>query len=165
MREKSSYATHSRSLLLPSSLLMGYYLYASYILIFKSLCRKRIHCMWHVNEVEICFAKMGFLDSKWSNLNTPWSYTICSHSLLLFILECPFPLHAGKWRCCMWHVKNVEIHFAKIGFVDCKWPNLNAPGCHSLLVSIVVSGVSFSYACGTPAPAFPFCFLSRDQHF
>ena len=50
--------------------------------------------------------------------------------------------YAGKGKCCIWPVNKVEIHFAKIGFVDCKWPNLNAPGsytprCHSLLGSIV----------------------------
>ena len=49
----------------------------------------------------------------------------------------PFSLDVGKGKCCMWPVNKVEIHFAKIGFVDCKWPNLNAPGssthcCHSL---------------------------------
>ena len=32
----------------------------------------------------------------------------------------------------------VEIYFSKMGFLDCKWSNLNAPGsyipwCHSLL--------------------------------
>ena len=37
-------------------------------------------------------------------------------------------------------VNKVEIYWAKIGLVDCKWPNLNAPGsytawCHSLLGS------------------------------
>ena len=50
----------------------------------------------------------------------------------------PLSLHAGKGKCCMWPVNKVEIHFAKIGFVDCKWSNSNAPGsytpwCHSLL--------------------------------
>ena len=55
---------------------------------------------------------------------------------------CPFPLHAGKGECCMWPVKEVEIHDAKMGFVDFKWSNLNAPGsytpwCHSLLESNV----------------------------
>ena len=39
----------------------------------------------------------------------------------------PFSLDAGKGKCCMWPAKNVEIPFAKIGFVDCKWSNLNAP--------------------------------------
>ena len=51
-------------------------------------------------------------------------------------------LHAGKGKCCMWAVNKVEIHFAKIGFMDCKWSNLNAPGsytpwCYSLLGYIV----------------------------
>ena len=25
-----------------------------------------------------------------------------------------------KGKCCMWLVNKVEIHFAKIGFMDCK---------------------------------------------
>ena len=33
-------------------------------------------------------------------------------------------LYAGKGKCCIWPVNKVEIHFAKIGLVDCKWPNL-----------------------------------------
>ena len=32
-----------------------------------------------------------------------------------FTEGCYFPLHAGKGKCCMWPVKKVEIHFAKIG--------------------------------------------------
>ena len=59
---------------------------------------------------------------------------------------CPFPLHAGKGKCCMWPVNKVEIHFAKIDFLDSKWSNLNAlgsstPWCHSLLG--LVWGVPF----------------------
>ena len=52
----------------------------------------------------------------------------------------PFSLDAGKGNCCMWPVNQVEIYFAKIGFVDSKWSNLNAPGPytpwgHSLFMS------------------------------
>ena len=69
-----------------------------------------------------------------------------NHPLVLFTFGVHWgvsiSLYAGKGKCCMWPVNKVEIHFAKIGFVDCKWPNLNAPGsytprCHSLLGSIV----------------------------
>ena len=45
-------------------------------------CRKGKCCMWHVNKVEIYFPKVGFMDSKWSNLNTLGSYTHWYHSLL-----------------------------------------------------------------------------------
>ena len=61
-----------------------------------------------------------------------------------FVLHCgvSISLYAGKGKCCMWPVNKVEIHIAKIGFMDCKWPNLNAPGSytpwsHSLLGYIV----------------------------
>ena len=27
---------------------------------------------------------------------------------------CPFPLHVGKWKCCMWPVNEVEIDLTKI---------------------------------------------------
>ena len=51
-----------------------------------------------------------------------------------------FFLDAGKWKCCIWTANNMEIYFTKIGFLDCKWSNLNAPGshtpwCHSFLGS------------------------------
>ena len=49
----------------------------------------------------------------------------------------PYPLHGGKGKCCIWLVNKVEIHFPKIGFVDCQWSNLNAPRCHSLFGSIM----------------------------
>ena len=55
----------------------------------------------------------------------------------------PFPLYAGKGKyCIMWLVNKVEIYFAKIGFVECKWSNRNAPvlyspWSHSLLEYIV----------------------------
>ena len=46
-----------------------------------------------VDKVEIYFAKIGFLDCKWFNLNAPGSYTPCCHSLLGFtegVLFSPF---------------------------------------------------------------------------
>ena len=59
---------------------------------------------------------------------------------LTFGVHCglSFSLHAGKGKCCIWAVNKVEIHFSKIGFMESKWPTLNAPGsytpkCHSLL--------------------------------
>ena len=52
----------------------------------------------------------------------------------------PFSLDAGKGKCCMWFVNKVEIYFSKIGFMDCKWSNLNdagscSPWCHPILGS------------------------------
>ena len=57
--------------------------------------------------------------------------TLCFHGLQVVPFECPivsfslevycgmpFYLYAGKGKCCMWLVKKVEIHFAKIGFLD-----------------------------------------------
>ena len=56
--------------------------------------------------------------------------------------EVSISLYAGKGKCCMWPVTKVKIHFAKIGYLDCKWSNLNAsviyPWCHSLLGYFVV---------------------------
>ena len=43
----------------------------------------------------------------------------------------PFSLDEGKGKYCMWLVNKVEIHFAKIGFVECKWFNLNAQGSYT----------------------------------
>ena len=105
-------------------------------------------CIWIVIKVKIYFQNMGFIDSKWSNLNAPGSYTPCCHSLLGSIVGCPF-LCMQENGCCMWLLNKVETHFAKVGFVDCKWSNLNAPGsyalwCHSLLGSGV-------YWCPFPA--------------
>ena len=47
-------------------------------------------CMWPFNKEYIHFSKIGFVDSKWSSLNAPGSYTSRSHSLLGSIMECPF---------------------------------------------------------------------------
>ena len=67
-----------------------------------------------------------------------------THPLVSFIFGVHYGvyLHAGKGKCCMWSVKKVEIHLAKIGCVDCKWSSLNAPRSytpwsHSLLGYIV----------------------------
>ena len=58
---------------------------------------------------------------------------------LTFGVHCgvPFPLHAGKGKCCMWLVNKVEIYFGKIGFVDCKMPQGKIP-----LVCICKKGCS-----------------------
>ena len=47
-------------------------------------------CMWPVNKLEIQFAKIGFVDCKWSNSNAQGSITPCCYSLLGYIEECPF---------------------------------------------------------------------------
>ena len=113
--------------------------------------------------MEIHFAKIGFLDSKWSNLNAPGSDAPWCHPLFGSSVGCPFPLHAGKGKCCMWPVNKVEIHFAKIGFLYSKWCNLNASGssppwCHPhyLLTSqphaAFPSSCKLLYFCVSSAP-------------
>ena len=87
--------------------------------------------MWPVNKVAIHFAKISLVDCKWSNLNAPGSYTPWSHSLLEYKVGLSISLYAGKGKCCIWRVNKVEIHLAKIGFVECKWSNLNAPGSYT----------------------------------
>ena len=47
-----------------------------------SACRKMEILHMSVNEVEIYSEEIGFVDSKWSNLNAPGSYTSWCHSLL-----------------------------------------------------------------------------------
>ena len=42
-------------------------------------------------------------------------------------------LHAVKGNCCMCLVNKVEIHLEKMGFMDCKWTNLNTPGSYTSL--------------------------------
>ena len=98
-------------------------------------------CMWHVNKVEIYLSKIGFVNSKWSNLNVPGSYTPWCHPPLGFTVGCPF-LCMQEREMLHVSVNKVEIHFTKLGFMDCIWPNLIAPGsytplCHSLLGSTV----------------------------
>ena len=56
-----------------------------------------------------------------------------------YIVACvAISLYAENRKCCMWLVNKVEICYGKVGFIDCKWSNLNAPGsytpwCHSIL--------------------------------
>ena len=70
------------------------------------------------------------MDSKWTNLNASGSYTPCCYSLLGTTVGCPLLCMQEKG---MLHVgyKKVEIYFSKIGFVDSKWSNLNAPGSYT----------------------------------
>ena len=94
-----------------------------------------LHCrMWLINKVELHWAKIGIVDCKWSNLNAQRSYTPWCHPFLGSYVGCPF-LCAGKGKCCMWLVNKVEIHLTKIGFVEYKWSNLNAPRFIHPLVS------------------------------
>ena len=55
--------------------------------------------------------------------------------LFTFGVQCgvPISLYAGKGKCCMWLVNEVEIHFAKISCEDSKWSNLNAPRSYTPL--------------------------------
>ena len=45
--------------------------------------------MWLANKVEIYFAKIGFVDSRWSNLNAQGSYTPWCNPILGFTVGCP----------------------------------------------------------------------------
>ena len=72
--------------------------------------------MLHVTnlKLEIHLCKTGLVDSKWSNLHAPGSYTPCSHSLLWSIMECPF-------RCMP---KSALVHStaaAKVGLGRLGW--------------------------------------------
>ena len=67
---------------------------------------------------EINLAKIGFLDSKWFNLNAAGSCTPLTSFTFGAHYGVPFSLHAGKGKCCMWIVNKVEILFAKIGCLD-----------------------------------------------
>ena len=40
-------------------------------------------------KIEIYFWEIGFVDCKWTNLNTPWSYNLCCYLLLEYNGECP----------------------------------------------------------------------------
>ena len=76
--------------------------------------------MWLMKKVEIHVAKISFMVCKWSNLNVPASFTTWCYLLLRSVMECSFlcMLEKGKW--CMWLMKKVKIHVAKIGFmVEC----------------------------------------------
>ena len=108
-----------------------------------SACWKRE--MLHVacEEVEIYFAKIGFMDSKCSNLNTPGSYALCCHSLLGCILGCHF-------KCITASVTNsVEIIFHKIGLMGFKLSKLTTLGFFPLVLILLLTfgipgGVLFS---------------------
>ena len=105
--------------------------------------RKGKCCMWLVNKVDTYSAcKNRFCRLQMVQFECPK----VMHPLMSspFGVHCgvPFSLHIGKGKSCIRPVKKLEIHFAKIGFVDCKWSNLNAPGsytpcCHPLLGSTV----------------------------
>ena len=58
-------------------------------------------------------------------LNVPGLYTAWCHSLLVSTVGCFFSA-CRKRECCMWLVNKVEIYKSKIGFLYCKWSNLNA---------------------------------------
>ena len=90
--------------------------------------------MWPVKKVEIHLCKTGFVDSKWSNLNAPGSYTPWCQSLLRSTVGCPF-LCMQEREMLHVSVNKVEISFAKIGFVDCNWSNLNASGTYTKVVT------------------------------
>ena len=64
-------------------------------------------------------------------------------------LRCPFPLHAGKGKCCMWPVNKVEIHFAKIGFLDSKWSILNDTGSSTSMARRIHVSEHFGNFTGT----------------
>ena len=105
-------------------------------------------CMWLINKVEIDFARAGFVDCKWSNLNAPGLYLLWSHSPAGVYNGVAFLLYAGKWKSCMWLVNQEEIHFAKVGFMDCKWSILNAPGSYTLWShSLLGSPVECPFLC------------------
>ena len=48
----------------------------------SSAWRKMETACGMLKKVEILFAKIVFVDCKWSNLNAPGSYTPCCYSLL-----------------------------------------------------------------------------------
>ena len=87
--------------------------------------------------------KMGwFCGLQVALLEGPWVI----HPLvsLTFGVHCSvsLSLHAGKGKCCMWLGNKMEIHFAKMCYIDCIWSNLNAleshtPWSHSLLGFII----------------------------
>ena len=120
------------------------------------------YCMWHVKKVKIYSAKIDFMVSKWSNLNSPGSYTALCYSLLESTVGCPFLCMQEKGNVAYGMLRKVEIHFTKIEFVDCKWSNLNSlvsyiPLCHLLWGPIgwLLTG-KLSY--GRPCPPFLFRF-------
>ena len=70
--------------------------------------------MWLVNKVEIHFPKIGFVDSKQSNMNAPGSYTHWCHSLLgSTSVGCPFPCMHGKGNAACGLLIKWKIIFKK----------------------------------------------------
>ena len=65
-----------------------------------------------LEKVEISRWEMGFVDSKWSNLNASGSYNPVIH----FWVHCvaSLSLHAGNGKCYMWLTDRVEIYYSKI---------------------------------------------------
>ena len=89
-------------------------------------------CMWPAIRQEFYFPKIGFLDSKWSNSNAPGLYTPWCHSLLVTTVGCPFLYMQEKGNAASGLLKERNIISQKIGFLDSKWSNLNAPGLYTL---------------------------------
>ena len=90
---------------------------AHYGVPFSLQSRKWKCCMWLVNKVKIIFQEwVRFMDLKWTNLNTPGSYTTWVSCTFGVHYGVPFSLHAGKGKCCMWLANKVEIYFPKMGF-------------------------------------------------
>ena len=75
--------------------------------------------MWLIDKVKIHLPKLGYMDTKWANLNAPGLYTLAVVQFWVH-LWASLSLHAGKGKCCIWLMDKVEIFLAKVSFVDCK---------------------------------------------
>ena len=84
---------------------------------------QHVACLWSGNP----FCKNWFCWLQWTNLNAQGHTTIIAIFFGVYS-GVPFSLHAGKGNCSMWPVNKAEIPSVKLGFVDSKWPNSNAPG-------------------------------------
>ena len=107
-------------------------------------------CMCLLNNMQIYFSIIGFIDSNWSNLNTPGSRLIYLLKFFIIGVQCgmPFPLHAWKGKFCMHLVNNVENNFSLSGFIDHKWSNLSTPGSYiPWKLSLLVSTVGCPFLC------------------
>ena len=80
--------------------------------------------MWLGERVEISFCKKFFMNSKWSNLNAQWYYTLCCHSILESIILCPF---RGMQEKKILHLA-FEIYIWKTGIMVYKSFYLDALG-------------------------------------
>ena len=58
-----------------------------YVVPFSLHAGKGRCCMWAVNKVEIYIAKIGFVDSKWSNVNASRLYTLGSTIVLSALIS------------------------------------------------------------------------------